>query len=68
MINKRGTKSGQQREAQQHEAQSEMGTTELHSPRKPTATENVVMTIKILVGFGLIGAALWAMNLWVAPQ
>ena len=66
MINKRGTKSGQHREA--HEAQSEMGTTELNSPRKPTAAENVIMTIKILVGFGLIGAALWAMNLWVAPQ
>ena len=63
MSTKRSPESRQQREA--HVTESEMGT---KLPRKPTFTENVIMTIKILAGFGFIGAALWAVNLWVAPK
>ena len=39
-----------------------------HAPRKMTVKENVVLTIKVLGGFGLLGAALWTVNLWTAPQ
>jgi hypothetical protein len=53
---------------QTHAAQSEMEATELNTPRKPTFTENVIMTIKVLGVFALIGAALWAINLWTAPN
>jgi hypothetical protein len=65
MSTKRNPESRQQREA--HVTESEMDT-KLPTPRKPTFTENVIMTIKILAGFGFIGAALWAVNLWVAPK
>jgi hypothetical protein len=40
------------------------GTTDPHAPRKLTFGENVLLTIKVLVGFGLLGAALWGMSLW----
>ena len=35
-----------------------------HAPRKLTLAENVMLTIKVLVGFGLLGAALWGVSLW----
>jgi hypothetical protein len=38
------------------------------APRKPTFTENVIMTVKVLAAFGLLGAALWAANLWTAAK
>ena len=41
---------------------------DVHAPRKPTFTENVIMTIKVLAAFGLVGAALWAANLWIAAR
>jgi hypothetical protein len=34
-----------------------------HAPQKMTFLENVVMTIKVLTGFGLLGAALWGIEL-----
>ena len=33
-------------------------------PRKMTLAENVILTIKVLTGFGLMGAALWGISLW----
>lgn len=38
--------------------------TEDLSPRKLTVAENVILTIKVLVGFGLLGAALWGLSMW----
>jgi hypothetical protein len=40
------------------------GTTEVYAPRKMTFAENVILTIKVLAGFGLLGAALWGISLW----
>jgi O-antigen/teichoic acid export membrane protein len=31
---------------------------------KLTFRENVIATIKVLLGFGLLGAALWVVDLW----
>ena len=43
-------------------------TTDAHAPRKLTFAENVVLTIKVLGGFGVLGAALWGISLWTSPQ
>jgi hypothetical protein len=37
-------------------------------PRKMTFAENVILTIKVLAGFGLFGAALWAIHLWTGAN
>ena len=39
-----------------------------HAPRRLTFAENVILTVKVLAGFGLLGAALWGINLWTAPR
>ena len=39
-----------------------------HSPRKLTFAENAILTVKVLAGFGLIGFALWGINLWNAAK
>jgi len=36
--------------------------------RRPTVAENIIMTVKILVGFGLLGAMLWGVDLWTSAQ
>ena len=33
-------------------------------PRKLTFAENVLLTLKLLVGFGLLGALIWGIDLW----
>jgi hypothetical protein len=67
MGTRQGMTSGQDRET--HGAQSETaGPTEPYTPRKMTFTENVIMTIKVLAGFGLVGAALWAVSLWTSAK
>jgi hypothetical protein len=60
------TESGHQRDVPV--TQSEAGSTEVRTPRKPTFIQNAIMTVKILAGFGLLGATLWAINLWTAPN
>lgn len=40
------------------------GPTEASTRRKVTLAENVILTIKVLVGFALAGAALWAVDIW----
>ena len=42
--------------------------TQTTSPRKLTFAENAIMTVKVLVGFGLLGAALWGINLWTSAR
>ena len=39
-----------------------------HAPRALTFAENVVATLKVLAGFGLLGAALWVGELWIAAK
>ena len=39
-----------------------------HASRPLTLVENVVLTAKVLAVMGLIGAALWAANLWTAAN
>jgi hypothetical protein len=42
--------------------------TDTQARRKLTLAENVILTIKVLAGFGLVGAALWAISLWKAVR
>ena len=35
-----------------------------HAPRKMTLAENIVLTVKVLAGFGLMGAVLWGISIW----
>jgi hypothetical protein len=39
-----------------------------HAPRPLTLAENIVLTLKLLAGLGLLGIALWAANLWTTPS
>lgn len=39
-----------------------------HVSRHLTLAENIVLTLKVLGGLGLLGAALWAANLWTAAN
>jgi hypothetical protein len=39
-----------------------------HAPRPLTLVENIVVTLKVLAGMGLVGVALWAANLWIAAR
>ncbi len=34
------------------------------APRKMTAAENAILTIKVLVGFALLGGVIWAIDVW----
>jgi hypothetical protein len=35
-----------------------------YAPRKLTFSENVILTVKVLVVFGLLGAAMWGVMVW----
>jgi hypothetical protein len=39
-----------------------------HAPRPLSLTENIVLTAKVLAGIGMLGAALWAANLWTVAK
>lgn len=41
---------------------------DVHIPRRMTFAENAMLTVKVLAGFGLLGAALWVINLWKSAQ
>ena len=42
------------------------GTTDAHK-KKLTFTEHVIVMVKILGTFALVGAAIWGLDAWVAP-
>ena len=44
------------------------GAGDTYAPRRLTFAENVILTIKVLSGFGLLGAALWGIDLWTAAK
>jgi hypothetical protein len=64
MSIRKGIKAGETYSAVAEDA----GDADLHAPRKMTVAENVILTIKVLVGFGLVGAALWGINFWISPH
>jgi hypothetical protein len=33
-------------------------------PRRMSFAENLIVTVKVLAGFGFLGAALWGLELW----
>ena len=41
---------------------------ERHMPRNLTFAENALLTVKVLLGAGLMVAALWGLNLWLSPS
>ena len=41
---------------------------DMHAPRPLTFAENVLLTIKVLCGLGLLGVGLWAVKLWTTAQ
>jgi len=41
---------------------------ETHQHRRMTVAENVILTIKVLAGFGFLGAALWGVNLLTSAR
>lgn len=42
--------------------------TDPDAPRKLTLVENAILTIQVLAGFGLMGAALWGISLWTSAR
>ena len=67
MNNRKGIKPARPQEIRTTGAELTDATDE-HAPRKMTFTQNAILTIKVLVGFGLLGAALWGANMWTAPK
>jgi hypothetical protein len=63
----KGMTPGQQSEGSLAEAEVTRAT-DAHTPRKLTFAENVIVTIKILVGFALLGVALWAVEFWTSAK
>ena len=39
-----------------------------YSPRKMTLIENLVLTAKILSGFGVLGVLIWGVGLWTGAK
>lgn len=64
MSTKPGTTPGETRFA---EPEGD-GAPEGYSPRKMTFGENLILTVKLLAGFALLGAALWGISIWKTAQ
>jgi hypothetical protein len=41
---------------------------DVHAPRPLTVVENVVLTLKVVAGLGMLGGVLWAAKLWVMAR
>lgn len=48
------------------DASKDARTNDAHASRPLTFTDNVVLMLKLLAGAGVLGAALWAADLWTA--
>jgi hypothetical protein len=59
-----GMKPGQGSEGRLAESGAD-STTDTYK-QKPTLAGQVITTIKILAGFALVGAALWAVEFWIS--
>ena len=60
-------KPGKQGETRLAEAEA-ASVADANAPRRMTLVENVILTIKVLAGFGLVGVALWGISLWKAMR
>ena len=38
------------------------------APRPLTFRENIIATLKVIAGMGLIGGALWIAEIWIAAE
>ena len=61
---KKTARQDETRSVQPQDAQ----TADAYMPRKMSFAENVILTIKVLGGFGLLGAALWGASLLTAAK
>lgn len=41
---------------------------DVRATRPLTLAENIIATLKVLAGMGLVGAALWATELWIGAR
>jgi hypothetical protein len=53
-------------ESEDHLAEPEVDTATDVDTHKPTFADQLILTTKILAGFGLVGVALWAAELWIS--
>jgi hypothetical protein len=60
--------SAQKREGAAGEEATTGAGDERHTPRKLTFAENALLTVKVLLGAGLMLVALWGLNLWISPS
>jgi len=44
------------------------GPTDTAASRKPTLAENMILTVKLLLGAGLLGFVLWAIDTWTSGK
>ena len=58
----------QQREGAAGEQATTGAGDERHTPRNLTLAENALLTVKVLVGAGLMLIALWGLSLWISPS
>jgi hypothetical protein len=56
------------RHAASAQQETSSGISQAYASRKLTFGENVILTAKVLVTVALIGAALWAANLWTSAS
>jgi hypothetical protein len=56
-----------QREAPTSQPEGSGAIADAHAPRKMSVGENAILTIKLLVVLGLLGATLWGISLWTTP-
>lgn len=50
------------------EAKDHYAGVDAHAPRKVTFGENVILMIKLFSVLGLLGAALWCIDLWMTAR
>ena len=57
-----------QAEAAAPEVESRAGVSQVRTNHKMTFGENIIATIKVLAVFGMLGVALWAVDLWTSGR
>ena len=67
MSTRKEMNSEQQGNDRRAEAEA-AGGSDVRPVHKVTFAENVIVTIKILGGFALLGTALWGIELWISAN
>ena len=68
MPAKNGMKTAQRVESRSFEGETRDAVLDARTPRRMTMKENVILTIKLLTGLGLLGAAIWGVDLWTSAK